>query len=166
MDKLPSCRLDFSDVVFPGSEHDLMRKAGLHELYVIKSLDLVKVGIAANVLVRLRGMLCCNPHGIELIAAFRIPNAVVHWAEMYCHEKLLPYHHSGEWFRVDPSVAVEVAERICALAAKSRGSDLEVAKPVDKPWRIASGSPPGSQRMKASMRALIAPSPHAMEKME
>lgn len=149
-------RFDYSDVVFPGRQRDFLRKAGSHKVYVIKSLDLIKVGIASDVPARLKAMTCDNPHGIEVIAAFGVPHAVAHWAEMYCHEKLLPFHHFGEWFRIDARTAIEVVRAVCTLAAASRGASLLEAKPTEGKWTVKRSGPPASLRLKPQMLDFIA----------
>lgn len=152
----PSARFDYSDVVFPGPEKDFLRAPGMHTLYVAESLSLVKVGIASEPVARLRAMTCDNPHGIRLLVAYALPNAVVHWAEMYCHLKLLPFHHHGEWFRVAPTVARRVAHSVCSRAASSRGVGLQKVAFGPGEGRIERTGPPASLRMLGSVKDQIA----------
>lgn len=144
-----------SDVTFPGPQWDFLRRPGWQFIYVIRSLDLIKIGMAADVPARLKAMTCDNPHGIEVLTVFRVPNAVAHWAEMHCHRLLLDNHHHGEWFKADAAEVSALVRSVCELAAKARGAALIEAAPEDGPWTVKRSGPPASLRMQAMMRDMI-----------
>ena len=146
---------DYSDVVFPGPEKDFLRHPGMHSLYVAQSLDMVKIGIASDPMVRMKAMTCDNPHGIRLLAAYYLPNPIIHWVEMYCHLKLLAYHHHGEWFRVSPKVAKSVALAVSRRAAAARNHPLEYKLYESCEGQVARTGPPASIRLLDSLRDQI-----------
>lgn len=121
---VPPTRFDYSDVVFPEGRYDSPNQRG-QILYAIESPPFVKIGFATEPVARLRQMHTDNPHDLRLLVAYLVPKGLVRLAEAYCHEKLLPFHHRGEWFRADPQVARKVLWTIARKANLARGTRLE-----------------------------------------
>lgn len=66
-------------------------------VYVVRSLDYVKIGTSRNVRTRLRGLIGHTPFEIELIAVFRGGRKLEKELHVYFDE----YHHRDEWFRLE-----------------------------------------------------------------
>lgn len=90
-------------------------------VYGIKSLDLIKIGVAKDIEERLEAMRLLNPHGCELV--FYRKTYAPFLFEKRMHELLADKAVGREWFRVT------VAElRKAAAKAKSRSVSAEWAK--------------------------------------
>lgn len=89
------------------------RKRDYGFVYGIRSLDLIKIGVADDIQKRMKVMGLSNPHGLELVfyrnvfAPFRF--------ERRMHEILADKSVGREWFRVTTSEL-----RVAAARAKSR----------------------------------------------
>lgn len=69
-------------------------------IYVIKSLDLYKIGRTSNIFNRLKKFTTENPHGIEIIIIKDYEHTVA--VEQKLHEFCKDYHYQGEWFKLTP----------------------------------------------------------------
>ncbi len=96
-------------------------------VYGIKSLDLIKVGVAQDIAKRMHKMRLENPHGLELVfyrkvfAPFRF--------EKRMHEILADRAVGREWFRVSLSEL-----RVAATSARSASDKAQRA--YDKPRKF------------------------------
>lgn len=109
---------DLSDVRFP--EADGCDDDQVVGLYLIVSEPFVKVGISTNPCARLRAAATTNPHGVRMPVAYWVPADLARSAEAYCHAKLLPWHHHGEWFRIDVQQARWLVFAIATKACSAR----------------------------------------------
>jgi hypothetical protein len=89
-------------------------------VYGIKSLDLIKVGVAKNIDNRINDMRALNPHGCELVFYRKVfaPYAF----EKRMHELLAEKAVGREWFRVSVAEVREAASkaRLVSMRAKTR----------------------------------------------
>lgn len=83
-------------------------------VYAIKSLDLIKVGVAKTIERRLEAMRLMNPHGCELI--FYRRTYAPYAFERRMHELLADKAIGREWFRVTLA-EVRVASKTARLAS-------------------------------------------------
>ena len=97
-----------------------VRIHGIRFVYGIKSLDLIKVGVAKNIEARLKDMRLLNPHGCELVFYRRVFAPFLFEKRM--HELLADKAVGREWFRV----TVEEL-RQAATKAKSKSLSAELA---------------------------------------
>lgn len=81
-------------------------------VYVFTVRDhLVKVGRSLDPLARSRALGSILGHHIEVAFATDV-RADASFIEAYAHRALKAHHVKGEWFDVDPAVAIEVIQRI------------------------------------------------------
>lgn len=67
----------------------------------------VKIGVSVSPVARLRELQTGSPHSLIIVRAFRCPSkAVAHEIERDMHKRLSDVCESGEWFNVDPIMAV------------------------------------------------------------
>lgn len=83
-------------------------------VYAIKSLDLIKVGVAKDIERRLEAMRLMNPHGCELI--FYRRTYAPYTFENRMHKLLADKAVGREWFRVTLA-EVRIASNIARLAS-------------------------------------------------
>ena len=95
-------------------------KRSTHEdrtfLYIIQSQDSVKVGHAGNLNTRYSNLRVDNPHSVSLVAYYDLPKIAAKLIERLAHFVLREHFHAGEWFKVTPTYAQSVVERLIAAA--------------------------------------------------
>jgi len=143
MTERPTC-FDYSDVQFS--------KLDLHDgrtttLYVIESTPYVKIGLATDPAKRLMSLFCSNPHGVRFIVGYYVPAACATRAEAFCHSKLMPYHHRGEWFAAPLGLVRKVVWTIASRACLAHGYSKPGAVDAAAINAAVVGKPPPSQRM-------------------
>jgi len=70
----------------------------------------IKVGMATDVEARLKNIQTSNPHLVQVV--YKSPKLSAdnaRYLETMVHDALRPYRTRGEWFRVDPKVAIAKA---------------------------------------------------------
>jgi len=97
-----------------------IRIHGRRYVYGIKSLDLIKIGVAKDIDERLAAMRLLNPHGCELVFYRRVYAPFLFEKRM--HELLADKAVGREWFRI----TVEEL-RQAATKAKSKSLSAELA---------------------------------------
>lgn len=96
-------------------------------VYVVQSGDYVKVGHSTNFSTRFYGMSSDNPHQITVCKLFYVDSLkMARSLERRSHEKLMKYHHRGEWFSCPPEYAIEV------VASVQRDGFGETLSPLDE----------------------------------
>lgn len=113
--------LDLSDVIFPPA-YGALQRDGVSWIYVFVCAEYSKVGIAKDPIARLSTVAGSMPFDVAIWGAYRVPRDMAQIAEAFCHSKLAASHHRGEWFRVEPAIALEVVAAISALACKAAGA--------------------------------------------
>lgn len=79
-------------------------------LYLIRSGDHVKIGVANDLDKRLKGIATGNPFPVTVISYFQADDAAR--IEDLLHEHFAPKRHKLEWFNLDEN-DIKVAETIC-----------------------------------------------------
>lgn len=143
MTELPT-RFDYSDVQF--SKLDL-HNGGTTTLYVIESQPYVKIGLARDPAKRFMNLFCSSPHPLSFVVGYWIPLACAPRAEAFCHSKLMPYHHRGEWFTASLALARKVVWTVASRAVSAHGYAKPGAADADAINAAAVGKAPPSQRM-------------------
>lgn len=82
--------------------------------YFIRCEDYVKIGIAVDVMKRMRGLQSANPNRLELLAVVE----GCHKFERSLHRRFADLRHSDEWFRLGP----ELSEYIEEIRAQHKAS--------------------------------------------
>lgn len=105
-------------------------------VYAIKSLDLIKVGVAKNIERRMNAMRLDNPHGCELI--FYRRTYAPYTFERRMHELLADKAAGREWFRVtlaEVRAASNTARLASIRAERAVRSQFKAA--MAKPRKLA-----------------------------
>jgi len=69
----------------------------------------VKIGITHNFHARLRAIQTGSPEKVAYVWVFRMPNkAVARYIESCFHETQVDHRLHGEWFAIDPIVAIQL----------------------------------------------------------
>lgn len=101
-------------------------------VYAIKSLDLIKVGVAKNIQRRLTAMRLDNPHGCELV--FYRRSYAPYTFERQMHELLADKAVGREWFRatLDDIRTASNTARLASIRAerKVRARSRKLARNV------------------------------------
>jgi hypothetical protein len=80
-------------------------------IYVIQSGDnTLKIGKANDVRKRARALQTAHPFQLRVLRKFEVGAADVLPLEKEIHKRLKEYRLHGEWFRVQPSIAIRVIE--------------------------------------------------------
>jgi hypothetical protein len=94
----------------PGSRHFVFEKH-MPYIYLIRSQQCFKIGIANNPEVRILELQIGNPVKLELVVSYEFENAdPVEWA---LHQKFAKKRVSGEWFALEQQ-EVDEFNRICS----------------------------------------------------
>jgi hypothetical protein len=93
-------------------------------VYVIGAEDHpIKIGIAKNIRHRLSGIQTGCPVPLQVYCFLAAPEGLAREVERACHDKLLNYRLSGEWFDVSPERAIEVVrEHLDQYKARNRAA--------------------------------------------
>lgn len=105
-------------------------------VYAIKSLDLIKVGVAKDIAKRMNAMRLDNPHGCELL--FYRRTYAPYTFEKRMHELLAEKAAGREWFRVtleEVRVASKTARLASIRAERAVRSSFKAA--MAKPQKLA-----------------------------
>lgn len=84
-------------------------------LYIIRSADLVKIGYAGNLYLRLSNLKVNNPHGVELVAHYEMARDMAKEVERFVHRAFKVHSEGGEWFRVTVEQALARVQRVHVL---------------------------------------------------
>lgn len=105
-------------------------------VYAIKSLDLIKVGVAKNIEKRMEAMRLMNPHGCELLFYRRA--YAPYTFEKRMHELLADKAVGREWFRVTLE-EVRIASKTARLASirAERAVRASFKAAMAKPRKVA-----------------------------
>lgn len=155
--------LDLSIVKFPSIQATAQR-GGVSWLYVFACGEFVKVGRAQNPVSRLANVAGSMPFDVSMWGAYRAPRDMVVMAEAYCHCILAEHHHRGEWFRVDPDLALQVVREVARLASAAIGkrtAKFDIGNCQGAPIRI---SGPRSRHFRQSEHFLVHPQKEPLER--
>lgn len=97
-------------------------------LYFVQCQDYLKIGVAADVALRIMTLQTGCPYELKLIGTIRCQNAIED--EAIWHEKLARYHLRGEWFKIPE---LEMREIVCMLSSPIQPSEPQI--PETKPVR-------------------------------
>lgn len=84
-------------------------------LYVVEVGEMVKVGYAANLYIRLSNLRTDNPFEARMEAFWEMPKKVVLDVERFVHIALAAKHVRGEWFDLPAKDVLPHVERIKGL---------------------------------------------------
>jgi hypothetical protein len=120
-------------------------------VYAIKSLDLIKVGVAQNIENRMNTMRLNNPHGCELL--FYRRTYAPYTFERRMHELLADKAVGREWFRVTLE-EVRIASKTARLASirAERAIRASFKAAIEKPRKVARCVNPGDRTAKEIKR--------------
>jgi hypothetical protein len=93
-------------------------------LYIVRSGDLVKIGYAANLYIRLSNLRVDNPHGVEMVDCREMSKAMAKDVERFVHRALRAKRASGEWFAVPADEALAHVERVAAIFGDLYGAQM------------------------------------------
>lgn len=80
-------------------------------IYILQSgTDILKIGKADNVKKRARALQTAHPFQLRVLRKFEVDETDVLALEKAIHKKLKEFRLQGEWFRVEPAIAIRVAE--------------------------------------------------------
>jgi hypothetical protein len=99
-------------------------------VYILKDSEtnLLKIGRATNLKERLSNLRTANPR-LELVQWFETEEDST--VEAYIHSKLVKHRKSGEFFEVNPVIAVSEVESILnLLAQKPSDQDIEIVRSI------------------------------------
>lgn len=82
--------------------------------------DIIKVGMAKDVGKRARALQTAGPFEMRIIHKIEIAAEHALALEKAIHKRLKPYRMRGEWFRIERSKAISMAERAASQFAKDR----------------------------------------------
>lgn len=82
----------------------------MDRIYILKSDNYYKIGVAADVDRRVKGLQTGNPHTIECIFSRLVPEAYT--VEKHIHKELEVYKVKGEWFKFDDRVLDYIKDMI------------------------------------------------------
>lgn len=89
----------------------------ISHIYIVSAGPFVKIGKANDVDKRIASMQTGSPYEIEFIHSSEVPLECAHDVEREAHSALSEYRFRGEWFMVEPAVAVEVVTTTAEAAA-------------------------------------------------
>jgi hypothetical protein len=120
-------------------------------VYAIKSLDLIKVGVAKDIAARMHAMRLDNPHGCELLFYRRV--YAPYTFERRMHQLLADKAVGREWFRVTLE-EVRVASKTARLASirAERAIRASFKAAMAKPRKLARCVNPGDATAKEIKR--------------
>ena len=91
---------------------------GNTHIYVIKSLHLVKVGLADGLYGRLSNVRVNNPHSPELVKFWELEAARAKRVDVLARDLLSEHHHCGDWYAVAPEIAIAAVEKMIDLVSR------------------------------------------------
>lgn len=131
-------------------------------VYAIKSLDLIKVGVAKDIEKRMNSMRLDNPRGCELL--FYRRTYAPYTFEKRMHELLVDKAVGREWFRVtleEVRIASKTARLASIRAERAVQASFRVA--IEKPRKLARCVNPGDATAKEINRLAGASETHIGE---
>lgn len=91
------------------------------KLYFLRCGDYLKVGVADDIVARVRIFKIGNPYPIALDAYRTIPATLAIQIEKAVHAALSHNRHEGEWFQIEKSEALKIADAIIKKAVIAHG---------------------------------------------
>lgn len=151
--------LDLSDIHFPKRDvekRQTPRHGMVFWMYVISCEGYSKIGIAADPIKRATNIASGNPFDVTIDGAFRVPIDLARLAEALCHAKLAAHHHRGEWFAVEPAVALALVEHVATKACEAFGQTTRRLKEINTTGnRVVVGAPRARQFKAAKVELRI-----------
>lgn len=86
--------------------------------FIASGRDIIKVGMAKDVGKRVRALQTGGPFEMKVIHKIEVAAERVAALEKLIHKRLKRYRIRGEWFRVEPALAIRTAERAASQFAK------------------------------------------------
>jgi hypothetical protein len=91
---------------------------GMTFVYVIQSLQYCKIGMAANLYIRLSNIRVDNPHSPILIRHWPVMKERAERIEKGAQSVVWDRRTAGDWFEITPELAVETVEKHIAFVAE------------------------------------------------
>ncbi|MCX7898511.1 MAG: GIY-YIG nuclease family protein, partial [Methylocystis sp.] len=92
-----------------------MRSEARGFIYEIRCEEFVKIGKTMEPEKRVATLRLHNPLPLLLVAFRSVPHRYLRAFELHMHKELSPFHHQGEWFKVDSATvrgAIEETRRV------------------------------------------------------
>lgn len=98
-------------------------------VYIAQIHDFVKIGMAANLYVRMSNMQVDSPYPVTVVSHYEVAKELARRIEKYAHVSFAEHRVSGEWFAISPQAAQDMVAKMIGFVVEAAGRGVKPFPP-------------------------------------